>query len=201
MANKPTIKDIDAVLPQTQCQLCTYEGCLPYATAIVENQERIDRCPPGGIEGLEKLAGLTQQSAEPFKANMQTKADRVAVIREDECIGCTKCIQACPVDAIMGASKQMHVVLTDECSGCELCIAPCPVDCIDMKLISPHNNPEQRSAQYRTRYENRNHRLANKAQKAAQKRQQKLIGDSKTRLSNAEKLRAIKAAIQRKSSS
>jgi Na+-translocating ferredoxin:NAD+ oxidoreductase subunit B len=159
------IKKVDHALPQTQCGLCGYSGCLPYATAIVEQHESIDRCPPGGIETLSALASLTQQDATPYLTSMQekTKASLQAIIREAECIGCTKCIQACPVDAIVGAAKQMHTVLISECTGCALCVDPCPVDCIDMLEIA---KPLYVSSKARARFRAREKRLSFKATRA-----------------------------------
>jgi electron transport complex protein RnfB len=162
MQHRITIKEINDVLPQTQCGLCSYGGCKPYATAIVEKNETINRCPPGGLPGLLKLAKITGQDATPYLGEIkdQEKPRRVAVIREDECIGCTKCISACPIDAILGASKYMHTVIQSECSGCELCVAPCPVDCIDILQLGSHSLISiEESAQYRKRFENRTHRL------------------------------------------
>ncbi|MCM2971495.1 electron transport complex subunit RsxB [Larsenimonas suaedae] len=127
------IDDIDAVLPQTQCGKCGHPGCRPYARAIAEG-EAINKCPPGGQATVARLADLLELEEPPLAVDAETP--QVAVIREDECIGCTKCIKACPVDAIVGASKQMHTVIEPECTGCELCIAPCPVDCIDL-IIDP----------------------------------------------------------------
>jgi electron transport complex protein RnfB len=127
--NASLIEAVDALLPQTQCGKCGFDGCLPYAEAIADG-EPINRCPPGGEATLAQLAELTGQPLMPLAEPAQPPL--TAVIREDECIGCTKCIQACPVDAILGAAKRMHTVITDECTGCELCVAPCPVDCIDM---------------------------------------------------------------------
>jgi len=128
------INSIDSLLPQTQCGLCTYDGCKPYATAIIEKHERVDLCLPGGTRTLEQLGDLLSINVEPMKNDMSEKAKpaMLAKIREHECIGCTKCIQACPVDAIIGAPKLMHTIITDACNGCELCLEPCPVDCIDM---------------------------------------------------------------------
>lgn len=126
--------EIDALLPQTQCGLCGYGGCMPYASAMVLENAPIHLCPPGGIDTLYALAELLQQDPAPFIEEMRAKSkpNVIAVIREQECIGCTKCIQACPVDAIIGAAKHMHSVITSACTGCELCIPPCPVDCIDL---------------------------------------------------------------------
>lgn len=163
MNTQELIEKIDAVLPQTQCGLCSYKGCKPYAEAIANNNELINRCPPGGIETLLQLAEITQQSATPFLADMEVKAKppMLAIIKEDECIGCTKCIQACPVDAIIGNAKQMHSILSSECTGCELCIAPCPTDCIKMVVLPSRNAAEKQQRQNlaRKRFYARNARL------------------------------------------
>lgn len=127
----PLVEQIDDILPQTQCGQCGYPGCRPYAEAIA-NGDDINKCPPGGEATIKKLAELMGVEAKPLNAAQEPAIKRVAFIREDECIGCTKCIQACPVDAILGASKLMHTVIADECTGCDLCVEPCPVDCIDM---------------------------------------------------------------------
>jgi electron transport complex protein RnfB len=128
----PLVDSIDALLPQTQCGQCGHPGCKPYAEAIT-NGEAINRCPPGGQETVDRLANLLGVESLPLDAD-ETTADQdlVAVIIEEECIGCTKCIQACPVDAIIGAAKLMHTVIIEDCTGCDLCVDPCPVDCIDM---------------------------------------------------------------------
>ena len=129
----PLAEKIDALLPQTQCGQCGYAGCKPYAQAIAEGSAEINQCPPGGEDGVRRLAELLGKEFKPLNAEHgQPKPKSVAVIDEAVCIGCTLCIQACPVDAILGASKQMHTVLAAECTGCELCVAPCPVDCIAM---------------------------------------------------------------------
>lgn len=128
----PLVDQIDEILPQTQCGQCGYPGCRPYAEAIA-NGDEINKCPPGGDATIQKLSELTGREAKPLdEAHGVEDEKKVAYIREDECIGCTKCIQACPVDAIIGANKQMHTVIADECTGCDLCVEPCPVDCIDM---------------------------------------------------------------------
>lgn len=133
VAGDPLVERIDKVLPQTQCGQCGYPGCKPYATAIARGEADIDRCPPGGAAGVEALAALLGREPMPLDASRGVeKPKAVALIDEALCIGCTKCIQACPVDAIVGAAKHMHTVIAAECTGCELCIPPCPVDCIEM---------------------------------------------------------------------
>ncbi|MEO7478831.1 MAG: electron transport complex subunit RsxB [Lysobacteraceae bacterium] len=127
------IEAIDRLLPQTQCGQCDYPGCRPYATAIAEGNADINQCPPGGIDGIRALAELLGREPLPLNpANGVEKPNVVALIIEEDCIGCTKCIQACPVDAIIGAPKRMHTVIAELCTGCELCLPPCPVDCIDL---------------------------------------------------------------------
>lgn len=131
----PIVEQIDSLLPQTQCGQCGYPGCRPYAEAIADG-DVINKCPPGGQSTVDALADLLD--VEPMEIDSEEGAvpvKKIAYIREDECIGCTKCIQACPVDAILGAAKQMHTVIVSECTGCDLCVEPCPVDCIDMLPI------------------------------------------------------------------
>ncbi len=186
------IETINAQLPQTQCGDCGYSGCKPYATAILENHENIDLCLPGGVEVLQKLGELLNQPVAHLEKDMQKRAKpkRLAFIRESECIGCTKCIQACPVDAIFGASKQMHTVIAAECTGCALCVEPCPMDCIDML---PTENQVYEPEHAKMRFEARNSRLENLAQK---KREKHLKKTHAAELSRDEKLKAKKAAIQ-----
>ena len=129
----PIVEQIDELLPQTQCGQCGFPGCRPYAESIA-NGDEINKCPPGGQATINAIANLLDVPAPELDAEHGEESDvkTVAYIREDECIGCTKCIQACPVDAILGAAKLMHTVIADECTGCDLCVEPCPVDCIDM---------------------------------------------------------------------
>ena len=129
----PIADQIDALLPQTQCGQCSFAGCRPYAEAIAAGEAEINRCPPGGEATMIALADLLGRDPVPLDdEEAAEKPKSVAYIVEAECIGCTLCIQACPVDAILGAAKQMHTVIIDECTGCELCLPPCPVECIHM---------------------------------------------------------------------
>lgn len=198
MKHKITVQQIDAILPQTQCGLCDYDGCKPYAEAIVKKNESINRCPPGGVKGLLKLAEITEQDATPYIEEMRSKEKPklLARIREDECIGCTKCISACPVDAILGASKYMHTVIENECTGCELCVEPCPVDCIDMIELGELGDAKH----YRIRYENRQQRLATQKANLQRKHQQaklayKKVSDKRENL--AARKKAIAEAVLR----
>lgn len=133
----PIVEQIDALLPQTQCGQCSFPGCRPYAEAIA-NGDAINKCPPGGQSTINTLADLMGVDAPTLDEDHGAESDvkKIAFVREEECIGCTKCIQACPVDAILGAAKQMHTVIANECTGCDLCVEPCPVDCIDMLPVA-----------------------------------------------------------------
>lgn len=129
----PVVEQIDELLPQIQCAQCGYPGCRPYAEAITSGEADINQCPPGGTSTIQALADLLGREAKPLDQEYGEETPRtVAVIDEQVCIGCTLCIQACPVDAIVGATKQMHTVIASECTGCDLCLPPCPVDCIEM---------------------------------------------------------------------
>ena len=130
----PLVEKIESLLPQTQCGQCGYPGCRPYAEAISSGDAEINLCPPGGLEGVRKLADLLGRDVKPLVA--EEKPKQVAIVDEQTCIGCTLCIQACPVDAIVGAAKQMHTIVEALCTGCDLCIKPCPVECIRMEIIS-----------------------------------------------------------------
>ncbi|MBW8822731.1 MAG: Rnf electron transport complex subunit RnfB [Xanthomonadales bacterium] len=134
------VERLDRLLPQTQCGQCGYDGCRPYAEAMARGEAGIDQCPPGGDDGASALAAVVGVPARPYdRARGECKPAMVAEIIERECIGCTKCITACPVDAIIGGPKLMHVVIDALCTGCELCIPPCPVDCIVM--VAPAGEP------------------------------------------------------------
>jgi Na+-translocating ferredoxin:NAD+ oxidoreductase subunit B len=156
---------VEDLLPQTQCRKCGYAGCRPYAVAIAAGTADINRCPPGGDEGVAALAALVRLVPRPLDpACGSAGPPLVAVIDEAQCIGCTLCIRACPVDAIVGAAKLMHTVIRDECTGCELCLPPCPVDCIDLVPVPgpPAADGERRRAaaqRARRRYEARMRRL------------------------------------------
>ena len=184
--NAALIPLIDALLPQTQCGKCGHAGCLPYAEEL-SHGGAINKCPPGGVATIQALAELLGR---PFLALDPThgieQERRVAFIREAECIGCTKCIQACPVDAIMGASKRMHTVISAECTGCDLCVAPCPVDCIDLLPLAslPAALPATAdtgmlSRQWRSRYQARNTRMA--AQRSEQQSRREALAVARGR--------------------
>jgi len=137
-ADDPVVEKVDALLPQTQCGQCGYPGCKPYAEAVAAG-DALNKCIPGGQATVDALADLLGRESLPLDGKEPEL--KVAFIREAECIGCTKCIQACPVDAIIGAAKQMHTVVTDLCTGCDLCVEPCPVDCIDMLPLAETKAP------------------------------------------------------------
>src|SRR5579883_591682 len=155
--------DIDALLPQTQCTRCGYQGCRPYAEAIARGEAEINQCPPGGGATIAALASLLGREPLPLNpANGVEGPPLVALIDEAACIGCAKCLPPCPVDAIIGARKQMHTVIAALCTGCELCIAPCPVDCISM-VPRPAGSLEPTPEANRTRYHAHNARLSQRA--------------------------------------
>jgi len=175
------IDQINALLPQTQCGKCGYQGCRPYAEAIAAGTADINRCPPGGDEGILALADFLGVDPKPLDAACGIhKLRAVAVIIEGDCIGCAKCLAVCPVDAIMGAAKLMHSVIESECTGCELCIAPCPVDCIVMQEAPPESPvlsgrlKPVRAQQARNRYDMRALRkLREEEEKSARAREKK----------------------------
>lgn len=167
----PSLADqIDALLPQTQCGQCGYHGCRPYAEAIARGEAPINRCPPGGQAGIRKLAALLGVPELPLDTTRGVEKPRMlAHIVERDCIGCTKCIQVCPTDAIVGAPKLMHTVLADDCTGCELCVAACPVDCIELVTMPEAQIDSPHADAARARFGQREARLAREeAERAAQ---------------------------------
>jgi Na+-translocating ferredoxin:NAD+ oxidoreductase subunit B len=161
---------IDFALPQTQCTRCGFPDCRAYATAITTEAAAINRCPPGGAEGIVRLAALTGREPTPLDPQRGVEGPRaLAVIDEGWCIGCTLCIKACPVDCIVGAAKRMHTVVDEQCTGCELCLPACPVDCIVMQPVSGQRTGRQawsdtQAAEARTRYQQRTQRLERSAE-------------------------------------
>ena len=181
---------LNSILPQTQCGKCDFSGCKPYANAIVEGKADINQCPPGGKTGILKIANLLKVEYKPLnESHGISKPREIAIIEEDKCIGCTLCILACPVDAILGASKSMHTVISEECTGCELCIEPCPVDCIKMETPDSEDSEsikDKRSSIARSRYEFKQQRILREKNDA-----------KANRTTNAEKKQAIADAIAR----
>ena len=152
MTRHESVDAIDALLPQTQCEQCGHPGCLPYAEAIADGHASIDRCPPGGERTVRALAELLGRHESVVAVDLAPyPGPRTAVIDEARCIGCARCLPACPVDAIVGASKWMHTVIAEQCTGCELCLAPCPVDCIDMVPAAWDVHDESRASLARLR--------------------------------------------------
>ncbi|SEF50249.1 electron transport complex subunit RsxB [Nitrosomonas ureae] len=208
--NQLLIEKIDAILPQTQCKKCGFAGCRPYAEAIVEGGADINQCPPGGQQGIQKIAELLGIPTKPlntmhgFPGSLQV----VAWIDENLCIGCTFCIQSCPVDAIIGAAKQMHTVIADECTGCDLCVTPCPMDCISMipvdkKAADLANSSvdavkKQAADKARLRYQFRQQRIAHERQADHKARTQELIQPPQAQTSSEVRKQAIiSAALKR----
>ena len=171
MSDTTFVTRIDAVLPQTQCTRCGFDGCLPYAQAIAAGGADINRCPPGGDATVVALSQLTARAVKPVDREYGAPGPLlVATIDEAACIGCTLCIEACPVDAIVGAQKRMHAILPSLCSGCELCVAPCPVDCIVMAPAGREwTTSDAQAARARHRVRNqrivRNERIADRKAK------------------------------------
>ncbi len=181
---------IEDLLPQTQCTKCGYPACRPYAEAIAEGRAEYNQCPPGGAEGVARLAQLLGRPVIPLNpVHGSEQPRRLAVIDEQVCIGCTLCIQACPVDAIAGAAKQMHTVIDALCTGCDLCVAPCPVDCISMVEVTPGRTgwqawSQQQADEARARHDWRTARL----------RRDKLENDARLAAKAAAKLKEVEAA-------
>ncbi|HSS64735.1 MAG TPA: RnfABCDGE type electron transport complex subunit B [Gammaproteobacteria bacterium] len=174
--NRLLVDQIDALLPQTQCTRCGYEDCRAYAQAVADGRCDINRCPPGGSGTIERLAVLLRRSPSPIDPECgREESRRTAVVDEAWCIGCRLCIEACPVDAIVGAPKRMHTVIEAECTGCELCLPPCPVDCIRMlpARCGPRSADtwrEERAPNARRRYEFRKRRLEYEARSQSRRR-------------------------------
>ena len=186
---------VDAVLPQTQCGKCGYRGCRPYAEAIASGAADINRCPPGSAEVIAELSVLLDVPAKPLDPEVGAPAPpRVAFIDEARCIGCTLCIQACPVDAIVGAAKLMHTIVADACTGCELCVPPCPVDCIRIDPAQAGGAVERKAAAdaARRRFEARNRRL----QRAEAERATQLVAQ-RTGSAEKKKKETIARALER----
>ncbi len=165
----PSLADrIDALLPQTQCEQCGYRGCRPYAEAIAAGEADINQCPPGGASGIDALAALLGCAPKPLDPTCGTEKPRMlARVIEADCIGCTKCIQVCPVDAIIGAAKRMHTVIDDMCTGCELCVPACPVDCITLDPMPPEQIDREHADAARRHFQRRAARLARKREQRA----------------------------------
>jgi electron transport complex protein RnfB len=205
------VEKIDALLPQTQCTKCGYPSCRPYAEAIAAGEADINQCPPGGDAGVRKLAALLGRKAKPLNPhNGVEQPRRVALIDEARCIGCTLCIQACPVDAIVGAAKLMHTVVTELCSGCDLCVPPCPVDCIEMVPAAGADAiwDRARAEAARERFELRGARLERErgeraerlARRALRARDDPEAGKKRAVIQAAiERARAKRAAVKRES--
>ncbi|MBI3903608.1 MAG: electron transport complex subunit RsxB [Nitrosomonadales bacterium] len=197
----PLTEQINDILPQTQCGKCGYPGCRPYAEAIANKEADINKCPPGGEEGIHELAALLGVPFKSFEAGVVLKPKSVAFIDENICIGCTLCLQACPVDAIAGASKLMHTIIASLCTGCELCVAPCPVDCISMLPLSQQTvtREEKHAAANaaRARYEFRLERMARDKREKAERLAQKTAALAQQAAAPTDEQTIIRAAIAR----
>lgn len=200
-AFSPLVQQIDTILPQTQCGKCGYCGCEPYAKAIAAGEADINQCPPGGETGIHKLAALLKREFKPLNPRFGVEKPReIAVIEEELCIGCTLCIEACPVDAIIGASKQMHTVIVAYCTGCELCVPPCPVDCIHMRPAVQPLWSQQDADAARECFDFRNLRLQREQQEKEQRLAQKAHAPAQDQKKAAVQLALERARMRRISS-
>jgi len=214
VTNKSLADLIEDLLPQTQCTKCGYPACRPYAEAIASGEAAYNQCPPGGQQGIVRLAGLLKQPVIALNTEHGIEHPRaVAVIDEALCIGCTLCIQACPVDAIIGAPKQMHAVINDKCTGCDLCIPPCPVDCITMVPVTgiktgwdawtqrqadaARAQHDFRTARLQTEKKENEARLLAKAQEKLRAIQDEIAASPEAYTEQARKTAIINAAIAR----
>lgn len=199
--NKARIDQLNDLLPQTQCRDCEYQDCQDYARAMINEGECIDKCLPGGETVLRRLAHALDVDPAPYidSINARAKSAKMAVIREDECIGCTKCITACPVDAIIGAPKYMHTVITDACTGCNLCVPPCPVDCIDLITLTDRCDQDvlDMAPQSKQRYQQHQQRKEQRQQHIERKHQQAKLKQSSQANTKAARQQAIAAALER----
>lgn len=170
---------IDALLPQTQCRRCGFDGCRPYAEALASGDSRINRCPPGGSEVIAQLARLLGRPVIPLDSECGSEGPAlVAWIDESVCIGCARCLDDCPTDAIVGSRKRMHTVIAADCTGCELCLPLCPVDCIHMAPAAPGADREQLAGGFRRRYQARRERLAREQARRSDRLRASLDGDA-----------------------
>lgn len=188
---RPLADQLEDLLPQTQCTKCGYPACRPYAEAMARGEAEINQCPPGGMEGVRRLAAATGRTVIPINpANGLERPRPVAFIDESLCIGCTLCIQACPVDAILGAAKHMHTILPSLCTGCDLCVAPCPVDCIAMVPVTGERTgwdawSQQDADAARERHDFRSARLQREREE----------NDARLAAKAVEKMRAVTAEV------
>lgn len=201
----PLVERLDAILPQTQCGQCGFQSCRPYAEALAAGNADINQCPPGGDAGIRRLAQMLGRPVKPLDPSHGIHKPRsVARIEESSCIGCTLCIRACPVDAIVGAAKQMHTVIASECTGCELCLPPCPVDCIELLVVAtntwtwPFPSQTRRHAdRSRQRFEARQQRLTREKQARTERLNRKRLESALISESANPKQQAIKASLER----
>ena len=203
--NKELAEKINSVLPQTQCGMCDYPDCKSYSEAIAAGETDIAHCSPGGERVLNLIADITKQDPKPYVefVNERMRPKQIVSIKEKECVGCTKCIQACPIDAIVGGNKHMHTVLTDVCSGCELCIEPCPTDCIETIVLDNITEDQfaARADEWKQTYDRRNERLAERPYRArikSEKTEAISNRDEQLKQRQDEILAAIKRSKQRR---